>query len=196
MQTPTDAELIEAAGRGSELHAAQLYHRHADRVVRICYRVILEPHQAADCAQDVWVKVFRTLHKVDPTRSFSAWLGTVAVRTAIDWCRKHRRVRLLEDKDHDTLPDLAQDENARMHTEHQRFHDQLTAALHHLSDTQRAAFILRHGEDASYTDIATALGCAEGTAKTHVFRAIQTLRDLLNDPEKDETDETQKTCFS
>jgi len=87
----SDEALIEAVQRGDGDAAAHLYHRHIDRVHRICYRIVLDHSQVQDCVQEVWLKVFRNLGRFRCQRSFAAWLNSVTANTAIDYYRRSRR---------------------------------------------------------------------------------------------------------
>jgi RNA polymerase sigma factor (sigma-70 family) len=95
-----DEVLIEAIQRGDGDAAACLYHRHIDRVHRICYRIVLDPSQVPDCVQEVWLKVFRSLGRFRCERSFVAWLNSATANTAIDYYRRWKRqgARVLVDE--------------------------------------------------------------------------------------------------
>lgn len=175
----SDTALVEAAQRGDRDAAACLYHRHIDRISRICYRIVLDRTHLADCVQEVWCKVFGNLEQFEGRSSFGAWLNSVAARTAIDYCRKKQRRRHLGI---DTIPaealpaaepgDAEQLDNALMQ---RRIHE----ALADISVNQRTAFVLRYVEEMSPAEIADVLGCREGTVRTHIQRCLVTLRGRL-----------------
>lgn len=176
----SDEALIEAARQGDEDAAACLYHRHIDRVHRICYRIVLDRSQVADCVQEVWFKVFRNLGQFRCRNSFPTWLNSVAANTAIDYYRKskrHNRHVAIDDVSAERLPaqapvDGRQLDNAAMQ---RRVH----AALQEITVNQRTAFVLRYYEGMSPTEIAGVLGCREGTVRTHLQRCLLTLRARL-----------------
>src|SRR4030042_5654445 len=84
----SDEALMKAIIKGDKNAAAWLYHRHVDRVHRICYRIVLDPSQVKDCVQEVWLKVFRNIERFQCSKSFAAWLNSVSANTAIDYYRK------------------------------------------------------------------------------------------------------------
>lgn len=176
---PDDDALIAAALAGDEACAAQLYHRHADRAHRICYRVTLDEGLARDCAQETWLKAFRSLERYRPGNGFGGWLAAIAVRTAIDATRKRARAPISSlDADNCAEP-VASEPCARTLLDERLAMEQVEEALRTLSPAQRAAFVMRHYEDAPLSEIAQALGCAEGTVKSHIHRAVLALRDKL-----------------
>jgi len=178
----SDGALIDAARQGDGDAAACLYHRHIDRVHRICYRIVLDRSQVADCVQEVWFKVFRSLGRFQCDNSFTTWLNSVAANTAIDYYRKWKRNGRhvgIEDVSAERLPaeapvDGRQLDNAAMQ---RRIHE----ALQEITVNQRTAFVLRYFEQMSPSEIAKVLGCREGTVRTHIQRCLLALRARLTD---------------
>ena len=176
----SDEALIKAAQRGDREAAAWLYHRHVEKVHRICYRIVLDPSQVQDCVQEVWLKVFRNLDGFRSGRSFAAWLNTVTANTAIDYYRKwiKQRSRLDIHKSH--VKALAVDQQPGSHSSDEALvQRKIQEALEEISVNQRAAFTLRYFEDMPTADIARILGCAEGTVRVHIRRSLLALRAKL-----------------
>jgi len=176
----TDKALIEAVQRGDRDAAACLYHRHIDRVHRICQRIVLDPSLALDCVQEVWLKVFRSLGRFRYRSSFAAWLNSVAANTAIDHYRRSKRRSNRVDIDDPEVESMAADEQAG----ERQLDDELTRqriqeALEEISVSQRTAFVLRYYENMPLAEIARILGCREGTVRTHIRRCLLALRAKL-----------------
>ncbi len=176
----SDEALIEAIGRGDGDAAACLYYRHIDRVHRICHRIVLDSSQAPDCVQEVWMKVFRHLGRFRCERSFGVWLNAVAANTAIDFYRRSKRHGSHADIDDLSMEVLA----AEQRTDGPQFDDVtvrrgIHEALEEISVHQRTAFVLRYFEGMPLPEIAKALGCREGTARTHIRRCLLALREKL-----------------
>ncbi len=176
----SDEALIRAIHAGDEKAAACLYHRHIDRVHRICYRIVLEPSQVNDCVQEVWLRVFRNLKRFQCGKSFSAWLNAVTANTAIDFYRK--TVRRGNHIDIDELYGnelVAEERTGDHHLDEVRLHQRICKVLAEISASQRTAFILRYFEDMSTGEIAQILGCNVGTVRTHIRRSLLALREKL-----------------
>jgi len=171
----SDEALVKAAKRGDREAAAWLYHRHIDKVHRICYRIVLDPSQVQDCVQEVWLKVFRSLDGFRSGRSFTAWLNTVTANTAIDYYRKYVRQR----NHHEAHQEYVETSTTNERPDEAHIQKQIQTVLDEISVNQRAAFTLRYFEDMPTTEIARTLGCAEGTVRVHIRRALLALRERL-----------------
>ncbi|RJP22935.1 MAG: RNA polymerase sigma factor [Candidatus Omnitrophota bacterium] len=177
----TDSELFTAASNGDERAAAQLYYRHAERVFRVCFRVLSDRIQAKDCAQEVWLKVFRYRQRFRAGSSFHSWLTAIAVHTAIDAVRKNARMVFVDVDENLPLFPCSQTEDALQQLENRKIRERIDQALARMSVQQRVAFVLRHYEDEPLATIAHVLNCSIGTVKTHIHRAVLALRKELSE---------------
>jgi len=176
----SDQALIEAIQRGDRDAAACLYYRHVDRVHRICCRIVLDPSQAQDCVQEVWLKVFRSLPRLRGQSSFAAWLNSVAANTAIDHYRRSKRRGNPVDLDDPQVESLATEEPVgEQRLDDVAMRQRIQEALGQISASQRTAFVLRYYEDTPLPEIARILGCREGTVRTHIRRCLLALRAKL-----------------
>jgi RNA polymerase sigma-70 factor (ECF subfamily) len=176
----SDEALIETAQRGDRDAAACLYHRHIDRVHRICYRIVLDGTQVPDCVQEVWTKVFQNLGRFHCERSFAAWLNTVAAHTAIDYYRRWKRRGSYVDIDGIGAELLAAEERpGDRQIDDATIRRHVRRALEEVSVSQRTAFVLRYFENMPLPEIARTLGCREGTVRTHIRRCLLALRARL-----------------
>jgi len=179
----SDEALIEAAQRGDREAAAGLYHRHIDRVHRICCRIVLDSAQVPDCVQEVWTKVFQNLGRFRAERSFAAWLNAVAAHTAIDYYRRWKKRGKRVDLDEVGAEALAVDERAdSRQLDEAAIQRQIHEVLEEVSVSQRTAFLLRYFEGMPLPEIARTLGCREGTVRTHLRRCLLALRARLTVP--------------
>jgi RNA polymerase sigma-70 factor (ECF subfamily) len=176
----SDEALIEAVKNGDRNAAAWLYNRHIDRVHRICYRIILDPSQVQDCVQEVWLKVFRKIHRFQCSKSFAAWLNTVTANTAIDYYRKWIKHENNIDNDEISIRAMTTDENpGEKKLDGELIQQLIREALGKISVNQRTAFILRYFEEIPIVEIAETLGCTEGAVRTHIRRSLLALRAKL-----------------
>jgi RNA polymerase sigma factor (sigma-70 family) len=175
----SDRILIEAIQQGDRDAAARLYHRHVDRVHRICYRIVLDGSQVADCVQEVWLKVFRKLGRFQCEKSFAAWLNSVAAHTAIDFYRRTQRRGRHVGIDEVASDTLASEPVDGKELDTALVQKRIREALEEITVNQRTAFVLRYFEGMSPTEIAGVLGCREGTVRTHIQRCLVSLRAKL-----------------
>ena len=174
----SDGALIEAVKKGDKNAAAWLYHRHVDRVNRICYRIVLDSSHVQDCVQEVWLKVFRNINQFQCSKSFAGWLNTVTANTAIDYYRKW--VRHENNIGSDEMKVVVTDENpGEQKLDGELVEQRIREALEKVSANQRAAFILRYFEEMPIAEIAETIGCTDGAVRTHIRRALLALRAKL-----------------
>jgi RNA polymerase sigma-70 factor (ECF subfamily) len=160
------------------------------RVYLLCRRMLQDPGEA-DCAtQDVFLKAYNALNRVDSETedpdAQGRWLTRIAVNTCLDRLRsKSWRIwqrRPAAGDESALLQRVASSEpDAERRVFAAQIHKRLELALRKLSGRQRAVFCLRHYDGLALDEIAASLKLDEGTVKSHLSRAIAKLRDELRD---------------
>lgn len=172
-----DAALVARAQAGDRQAFSALVRRHQSLVFRVCCRILSDPRDAEDAAQEA---LFRAYQKLDGFRgqsAFKTWLLRVAVNVCLNERNRHRRAAPLAAIEADTLADLNPGpEAAHLRAEAvARLHD----ALRLLPPNHRAAVVLRDLEGLTYSEVAAAMGVPEGSAKGWAHRGRARLKDLL-----------------
>jgi RNA polymerase sigma-70 factor (ECF subfamily) len=171
---PPDAELAERAGAGDERAFTALVRRHERPVFALCCRY-LGPADAADAAQETFVRAFTHLESFDRSRPLLPWLFTIARRLCID----HQRARRHEVPTTDRVAEL---EHAPVEA-HVAAREELALlgrALQDLPEGPREALALFHLHDLSYKEIAEQLEVPMGTVMTWIHRGRDALRAALS----------------
>jgi RNA polymerase sigma-70 factor (ECF subfamily) len=165
----------------------QKYHR---RIYNICYRFTGSATDADDLAQEVFIKMYRTLNTYDVERgAFMTWVTTVTRNLLVDHFRKTRQDRVTDSLDTpqseqedamplgERIPDRGPppDSNVQSREAKEAVHE----ALQKLSPDLREAVILRDLQDMDYREIATVLRVPEGTVKSRINRGRAELARLL-----------------
>jgi RNA polymerase sigma-70 factor (ECF subfamily) len=182
-----EAALIQRCAEGDEAASAQLVAEHQRMVVQLAMNLLGDRDEALDLSQEVFLRVFRTIHRFRGQSSLRTWIYRIAVNQARNrhrfWRRRHRADQVSLDQHiaahgeflsgGESTPDrmLAQKELA----------SRLQHALEHLPFDQRTAIILREIDGLSYDEIAYSLGVAVGTVKSRLTRARQALRSELRE---------------
>ena len=177
-----DASLVQRCAAGDEVAYAELVSEHQRMVVQLAINLLGDRDDALDLSQDVFLRIFRTIHRFRGQSSLRTWIYRIAVNQARNrhrfWRRRHRADQVSLDAHvaaHGDVisgdlpgPDrvLAQKELAR----------RLDRALAHLPFDQRTAIVLREIDGLSYDEIAYSLGLAVGTVKSRLTRARRALR--------------------
>ncbi|MGI5246497.1 sigma-70 family RNA polymerase sigma factor [Dactylosporangium sp. CA-139066] len=179
-QRPPDAdELLARVARGDERAFAELYDLVSARVYGLIRRVLRDPAQSEEVAQEVMVEVWRTAGRYDPARgSATAWVFTIAHRRAVDRVRAEQagveRVRRVAAVSAETpYDDVVETATARIEQQ------QVRRCLDGLTELQREAITLAYYGGNSYREVADLLGTALPTIKTRMRDGLIRMRDCL-----------------
>ncbi|MCR6033039.1 sigma-70 family RNA polymerase sigma factor [Nocardioides sp. zg-579] len=176
---PDLADLLRAAGRGDQQAFAQLYDATCSRVVGMAVRVVRDPAQAEEVAQEAFLEIWRTASRYDPDRgSPLSWLLTITHRKAVDRVRSAEASTRRDQNYHhqnQPVPHDATAEAAHASLEARR----VRTALGSLTPVQREALELAYFGGYTHTEVATMLELPVGTAKTRIRDGLIRLRDTM-----------------
>lgn len=181
----SDEVLIQQARKGSQQAFSQLVQRHQGSVYSLCYRMVGNPAEAEDLAQEAFLRLYRSLDSFKAGGRLRPWLHRITANVCMDQLRRRREATL-------PLDELMASENGP--STHRR--DELPEdaylsretrldvqqALLRLPGEYRVALVLRYLEDLSYQEIAEALGVTLSTVETRIFRAKKMLGRILASP--------------
>lgn len=173
--------LIEAARAGQRRAAQALYTRYQEQVWRVVYRLVLDREEALDICQEAWMKVFSSLSRYRAESRFSTWIIRIALNSAYSrmrsasWRGRAVLEPILEEVEASPSPLPGPRENL----EERLRHEAVEQAMLELSPHQRQALTLRYFEDLPLCEIAEMMGCREGSVKSHLHRAVESLRRTL-----------------
>jgi RNA polymerase sigma-70 factor, ECF subfamily len=170
----TDEELAAAACRGNTGAYDTLVRRYLRPAMALAWQFTGQFAEAEDVVQDSFHRLVRSLPRYDPVRPFRPWFFTIVRNTARSALAKQgRRDELapLESYEENDLATQAPEPGVRA---------DLTGALEALAPMQRACVRLCDLEGFTSGEAAAMLGLAEGTVRTHLFRARGTLRNTLS----------------
>jgi RNA polymerase sigma factor (sigma-70 family) len=151
---------------------------HSARVYRLAYRLTGNRHDAEDLTQEVFVRVFRSLHTYTPG-TMGGWLHRITTNLFLDQARRKQRIRFdaLSDEAAVRLPSaLPTPDVAQMD---RMFDADVESALASLAPDFRAAVVLCDVEGLTYEEIADVLGLKLGTVRSRIHRGRAQLRTAL-----------------
>jgi len=170
------AELLRRASRGDEAAFADLYDRTSTKVYGLARRVVRDPAQAEEVAQETYLAVWRQAARYDPAQGGPlAWILTIAHRRAVDRVRsaesaRERDLRFADGSDYDMVAETVTTslEAARVRR-----------ALASLTEVQREAVLLAYYGGYTYKEVSELLDVPLGTIKTRMRDGLIRLRDAL-----------------
>ncbi len=174
-----EAELVRRAQRGEEAAFETLLRLHERRVLRTAARLLGRWDLAEEAAQEAFVRLYRSIGRIDPSRGLASWLYRVVVNVSRDVGRRagsgrfvtldavdeNARQELRVSADHVTQPIEAEAERRLVR-----------AALATLPEKERAAVVLRDIEGLSTREVAEILGSSEGTVRSQISTARVKIR--------------------
>jgi RNA polymerase sigma-70 factor, ECF subfamily len=167
-----------------------LVQRHETRVYNLCLRMLGNPEDALDAAQETFVTALRKLGQFRGDAAFTTWLHRVAVNACYDEMRRQRRRPMLhsiphDDGDGDRAPEPGPP--VRDHAEAVAGALDAGAALAQVPEDFRTALVLADVQDLPYEEIARILDVPVGTVKSRVHRgrvALARAMGLAGEPER------------
>ncbi|MDD4570695.1 MAG: sigma-70 family RNA polymerase sigma factor, partial [Tepidanaerobacteraceae bacterium] len=181
-----EKSLIRRAKRGDTLAFEDLISGYERKVYNTVYRFFNNTEDAMDITQEIFIKVFTSLHGFRENSSFSTWLYRIAVNTCIDFLRKKKEDMLPIKEELAVGGDVkfgSHTESPEEFVENQEIKHTLMKAINTLSEEQRMCVILRDIQGFSYTEISDILSCSLGTIKSRLCRGRRALKEKLKDPE-------------
>lgn len=183
-----EASLVQRCAAGDELASVELVQEHQRMVYQLALHLLGDHNEALDLSQEVFLRVFATIHRFRGQSSLKTWIYRIVVNQARNrqrWWRRRRR-----------SDQVSLDDHIRAHGEPPAERDQVSPdrvfgrkqlasriwlALDRLPFDQRTAIVLREIDGLSYEEIAFSLETAVGTVKSRLARARETLREELRE---------------
>lgn len=169
---------------GDELAFQSLIEAHQQRVIGVVAKMLGNLTDAEDIAQQVFVRIWKSAHRYEPTAKFTTWMYKITRNLVFNELRRRKRhptqsIDVLNDFDQ---PMQVADEQAKgadnllLDAEVQ---EAIQQAIDSLPETQRMAIILRRYDEVPYEEIAKILDLSVPAVKSVLFRARTELREQL-----------------
>lgn len=158
-----DAHLVRRCLRNETAAIQALVDRFQAEVFGLCVRLLAHRHDAEDVTQEVFLRVFRSLHRWDSSRPLRPWVMGITVNRCRTWLAQRSRRPEIVDYLQDTASAPPPDDSVELLAE-------IRAALDNLRPEYRTVFVLFHEQNLPYEEIAAALERPVGTIKTWLHR--------------------------
>jgi RNA polymerase sigma-70 factor (ECF subfamily) len=167
-----EAALVRRCLHGDANAIGDLVGRYQGPVYGLCVRLLQDRHEAEDVSQEVFLRVFRSLKRWDPTRPLKPWIMGITVNRCRTCLAQRQRQPELAPYLQDTAPGKPAEDTAELAAE-------IRIAVDSLRVDYRTAFVLYHEHGQAYDDIAEAMAKPVGTIKTWLHRARLEVLDYL-----------------
>ncbi|MEM8502026.1 MAG: sigma-70 family RNA polymerase sigma factor [Cyanobacteria bacterium P01_D01_bin.1] len=166
----------------------ELVSRYGRYVEKLLYHLASDWSDRTDLAQEVWIRVYKSIHRLHEPAKFKSWLGRITTNLFYDELRKRKRFkgsvsldapRYSSDGQYDwELPSDQPTPADNMMT--REFHDHLKQAMSELPEVFQKTIAMRELQGLSYEEIASITGVSLGTVKSRIARARQRLQEKLS----------------
>src|SRR5262245_24227425 len=164
--------LVERCLEGDQAAWDAIVRQHWRKVFNIAYKFVGKHDEAEDLAQEIFFRIFRSLHTFDRRANFQTWLFSISRNLCIDHYRSVRKERQMINRDVDAgelTPESSMMSPHALLEQRDRV-ELLRAALDRLPPALKAAVMMRDVQEMSYRDIAIGLNVPEGTVKSRINR--------------------------
>lgn len=186
MSHDTDRDLVQQVQQGNKRAFDLLVIKYQRRIMRLLTRMISDPAEVEDVAQETFIKAYRALPQFRGDSNFYTWLYRIAINSARNWqAARARRPLLANEYENeegetfsslDTLTDINTPESVLVS---RQVANTVRKAIDTLAPELRTAIVLREIEGLSYEEIAKAMDCPIGTVRSRIFRARETIAEQL-----------------
>ena len=183
-----EAALVQRCAARDEDACAELVSEHQRMVYQLSLNLLGDHNEALDLSQEVFLRVFRTIHTFRGHAALRTWIYRIVINQARNrqrwWRRRHRSQQVsLDDhiRDHGELPESNNGASPDRLLGQKLLADRIWQALDKLPFDQKTALVLREIDGLSYEEIGFSLGIAVGTVKSRLARAREALRGELRD---------------
>lgn len=179
----SDGEIIAGTVAGRLDGFEELVRRYQRPITGYVFRMVGEYESALDVTQEVFIKVYNSLHKYSSEYKFSTWLYRIAHNAAVDHLRRNSITpQSLEAENADGSFQIQIESRAsspEQDRERSEWRTEIDSVVRTLPPAYRDLIMLRHGRDLSYDEIAEVTGLPLGTVKNRLFRAREMMRETF-----------------
>jgi RNA polymerase sigma-70 factor (ECF subfamily) len=181
------AEWVRRAQAGDVEAFEKLYDHYSRGIYNVIYQLVRSEPDAADLSQDVFVRAWKSLPRLEAPEAFASWLYRIATNLSRNWIRDNTRVRQEsldqpygnedEEAGGREIADFSGDPSAVTQT--RAVQETVRRAIAGLSPDHRQVVMLHHLEGMPVEEIAVVMRCSVGTVKSRLSRAREHLRRKL-----------------
>jgi len=183
IEADSDWQLVERVQAGDVAAFDRLVVKYRERVLGVIYNMTSNREDAADLAQDAFIKAFQSINRFQGQSSFFTWLYRIAVNATLTHLRKNRLRTFFsfekiheEDKNAELLNKLTDKNGADRELYVKELQTKLNEALQKLSIKHRTVVTLFEIDNLSHEEIAEVMNCSVGTVRSRLHYAKQLLQ--------------------
>lgn len=166
-------EVIEKVMNGENRYFVHLIKHYEQKIFTTVIRIVRNRAVAEDIVQDIFIKVYYSLHKYEKTGSFNAWIYRIVVNICFDYLRKQKHQTTPVDSD---IPDSRYPEKIVLLRER---NEQLEQLLQQLDEIDYLVLLLKYVNGLSYYEISEVLQISLNDVRNKLHRSKRKLRSIV-----------------
>ena len=182
-----ETKIIQELQVGNEKAFKQLVDNYQQQVVNTCFGMVRNSEDAEDIAQEVFIEVFRSIHKFRADAKISTWLYRISVNRSLNFIRdnkKNKWFQSFEDKVESNMSQFKKLNNAQSDQPEYELENKergiiLQEAINSLPENQKVAFSLSKYEELSYQEISEIMELSISSIESLLHRAKKNLQNKL-----------------
>jgi RNA polymerase sigma-70 factor, ECF subfamily len=178
--------LLEKSKAGDIAAFEQLIECYQRKIYNIALRIVGNYDDANDLAQEVFIRIYKSIGNFKQQSSFSTWIYRITTNVCLDDIRKRKNRKVISLDEEIKLDDgemkrqiVSDDPLPEDMAEKSEMRKIVNDAINRLSEEHRIVIVLRDIQGFSYEEIAQIVKCPEGTVKSRINRARQVLKNIL-----------------
>ncbi len=177
----TDEQLVDRVFKGEMQAFDLLVLRYQHRLLGLIGRLVRDPHEAEDIAQETFIKAYRALANFRGESAFYTWLYRIAINTANNYLVSRGRrppdtdLDVDDDEEIEAQVALADHDSPEANQQRDELKAAIDRAIAELPEDLRTAFTLREFSGLSYEEITEIMDCPVGTVRSRIFRARESI---------------------
>lgn len=181
-----DAELVARVQNGDKQAFDLLVLKYQRKIMRLLSRMIRDPAETEDVAQEAFIKAYRALPQFRGDSAFYTWLYRIAINTARNWLATNKRrpqsyssFESEEGETFDETENLTDHSTPESELASREIAQTVNKAIEDLPEELRSAIVMREIDGMTYEDIAQSMNCPIGTVRSRIFRAREAIATRL-----------------
>mgnify|MGYP005850979027 CR=1 FL=1 len=173
---PSDLKLIQKCLSGNQDAFAEILSRYKRLIYNVIYNLISDSPEANDLFQEVFIRIYKSLHSYNPDYKFSTWAAKIATNLCLDRLRQKKLQSVPMEEIPEISDNQANPEELYLAKEQKQ---RIRMAVDRLPEKYRIPVILFHQQGLSYEEMAIILNQPVSIIKNRLYRARLMLRDTL-----------------
>ena len=169
-----ERKIVQLLSQGNTDAFVQVFNQYHDRIYRVAMQYVKSQALSEEIVQDVFMKLWEKREALSQVLNFEAWFITLSKNYILNYLKRMANERNIREKWISEVPQT--EEKTDHHIRHAEYTQLMEQALDNLSEQQRMVYTLAREQKLSYEAIGKELSLSPNTVKTHMSRALQSIR--------------------